>query len=202
MEKSQSITSLAKALMVFHVKVGKIRKDATNPFFGKKYPTLTSVLDTIEEPLREAGLVFSQLPSGDSGLITILIHAETGEFIQSEYTMKAEKEDPQKRGSAITYQRRYALAAVLGLGVEEDDDANGAAGKNGNAATIPANKTTAYNHKPLGSDTKPLITNGQYKKLLDRVKGGDMAAGIEAMKVFSFEDKQLQLLKSNLTQAV
>jgi hypothetical protein len=39
--------------------------------------------------------------------------------------MKAEKETPQAVGSAITYARRYALAAMVGIS-SEDDDAEGA----------------------------------------------------------------------------
>jgi hypothetical protein len=34
------------------------------------------------------------------------------------------KSDPQGQGSAITYARRYALMAVLGLVADEDDDGN------------------------------------------------------------------------------
>jgi hypothetical protein len=38
--------------------------------------------------------------------------------------MQPEKNSPQAIGSAITYMRRYAISAVLGLIVEEDDDGN------------------------------------------------------------------------------
>lgn len=144
MEKSASITNLAKALMLFHVKMESVKKDATNPFFRNRYASLSNILDSIKVPLEESGLIFSQLPVGENELTTILIHAETGEFIQSSYCMKPSPEyikekdnngnviwrsetfhtTPQGRGSAITYQRRYALAAILGLNIDEDDDAN------------------------------------------------------------------------------
>lgn len=39
------------------------------------------------------------------------------------------KNDPQAVGSAITYMRRYALGAILGLNIEDDDDGNAAANK-------------------------------------------------------------------------
>jgi hypothetical protein len=51
---------------------------------------------------------------------------ESGEFIEAEYSMRPAKDDPQGRGSAITYQRRYAIASVLSLNINEDDDANAA----------------------------------------------------------------------------
>ena len=40
--------------------------------------------------------------------------------------MKPAKNDPQGLGSAITYQRRYALGAILGLNIDIDDDGNAA----------------------------------------------------------------------------
>jgi hypothetical protein len=124
MTKSESIKEIAGALITFHLKVENIKKDSTNPFFKSKYASLSNILDAISTPLEESGLSFSQLPTGDSGLTTILMHSKSGEYLQADYTMKPSKDDPQGRGSAITYQRRYALSAILGLNIDEDDDAN------------------------------------------------------------------------------
>lgn len=124
MQKSESIKNLAQALIVFHVKVDTIKKDAKNPFFKSTYASLTNILDAINEPLIESGLAISQFPTGADGLTTILIHGESGEWISSTYEMRPVKDDPQGRGSCITYQRRYALASVLSLNIDEDDDGN------------------------------------------------------------------------------
>lgn len=124
MEKSTSIQNIGKALITFHLKVDKIKKDASNPFFKSNYASLSNILESIDSPLVESGLCFSQFPEGENNLITILIHPESGEWMQSSYNMKPVKDDPQGRGSVITYQRRYALAAILGLNIDEDDDAN------------------------------------------------------------------------------
>lgn len=130
MEKSTSITNFAKSLIVFHLKVDTIKKDANNPFFKSKYASLSNILEAINEPLIEAGLTFCQFPTGEHSLTTILIHADSGEYMQSSYDMKPVKNDPQGIGSVITYQRRYALSAILGLNIDDDDD--------GNAASKPA----------------------------------------------------------------
>src|SRR5205085_8093826 len=124
MEKSPSIVNLAKALKQFHASVGKITKDATNPFFNSKYATLSTILEAIKQPLLEAGLSFTQFPTGQNGLTTVLMHGESGEYMQCDYFMQPVKNDPQAQGSVISYMRRYALAAVLGLNLDEDDDAN------------------------------------------------------------------------------
>ena len=135
MEKSQSLKNIAAALVLFHVKVESVKKDANNPFFKSKYASLSNILDVVNDPLNESGLTFCQFPTDTNGLTTILMHAETGEYIQATYEMTPTKNDPQGRGSAITYQRRYALAAILGLNIDEDDDGNA-------ASTPPANKTS------------------------------------------------------------
>src|SRR5690349_19447899 len=126
MEKSPSIVNLAKALKQFHANMGKITKVATNPFFNSKFCTLSKILETIKQPLQDAGLSFTQFPTGQYGLTTVLMHGESGEYMQCDYFMQPLKQDPQAAGSVISYMRRYALAAVLGLNLEEDDDANSA----------------------------------------------------------------------------
>jgi len=62
------------------------------------------------------------MPDDEDGLTTILIHAKSGEFMESNYKIRPVKNDPQAVGSAITYARRYALSSVLGLNVDDDDD--------------------------------------------------------------------------------
>lgn len=123
MNKSNTLSALAKAMILFQVKVESIKKDASNPFFKSKYASLSNILDAIKEPLIESGLTVMQFPTGDYGLSTLIVH-ESGEYLRSEYSMKPVKDDPQGRGSAITYARRYALAAALCLNIDEDDDGN------------------------------------------------------------------------------
>ena len=123
MEKSESIKELANALCKFQAEVEKIKKGATNPFFKSKYATLADILDVIRQPLANNGLSFVQFPKGVHGLETMLMHT-SGEYLSESYEMKPTKDDPQGAGSVITYQRRYALGAVLGLNIDVDDDAN------------------------------------------------------------------------------
>ena len=123
MNKSESIKEIAAALFEFQQHCSKIIKKANNPFFKSKYADLPSILDEIAEPLKISGLVVSQFPDGD-GLTTIVMHPKSGEWIEATGKMIPVKLDPQSMGSAITYQRRYALCSVLGLNVDEDDDGN------------------------------------------------------------------------------
>ncbi|MDA1834832.1 ERF family protein [Bacillus cereus group sp. BY142LC] len=129
MNRSETISKLAKSLVLFNSEVNKIAKDADNPFFKNNYATLDTIIDEIRPILSKHGLSIMQIPSGDGQnvtLKTLLLH-ESGEWLESdELTMKPVKNDPQAVGSCITYARRYSLAAFLSLNTGEDDDGNGA----------------------------------------------------------------------------
>jgi len=167
MEKSASITNIAKALAVFQSKMGKISKDSTNPFFKAKYASLPNILDAIHTPLAECGLCFSQLVDGENGLTTVLIHAESGEYLQATSNMHITKSDPQALGSAITYSRRYALGALLGLNIDDDDD--------GNAATPQQTKATSQPQQQANNnnDGKAWLNENQFKVALGRILAGE-----------------------------
>ena len=125
MERSESIKELSKALVEFHKKVGKVIKDAKG--YNYRYATLSNILDVIQDPLNECGLSIIQLPQGDHELVTILAHI-SGEFISNTSRMTPKQDDPQGRGSCITYQRRYSLGAVLCINIDDDDDGAAACG--------------------------------------------------------------------------
>jgi len=129
MNKSESIKNIAGALVKFQSSVSKVAKEANNPFFKSKYASLANILDTIQKPLSECGLAISQFPDGNA-LTTIILHAESGEWMESSYVMPVAKQnDPQAMGSAMTYARRYALGSILNLNIDDDDDAEKAMGR-------------------------------------------------------------------------
>ena len=128
MMQSESIANLAKALSIVQGKLTYAKKDSKNPFFKSNYADLESVWDACRDLLASNGLSVSQFPGSyceidkSMSLTTVLLH-ESGEYISQEMTLPVSKVDPQGAGSAITYMRRYALAAVVGV-VQADDDAN------------------------------------------------------------------------------
>jgi len=129
MNKSDSIKSLAAAMSAFQGEVKNPPRSADNPFYKSKYAPLEVVVDTAKPVLHKHGLSYSQSCGGDGSNISVttLIMHTSGEWIETEpLTLKAEKATAQGAGSAITYARRYALAAALGLASDEDDDGNGA----------------------------------------------------------------------------
>jgi hypothetical protein len=142
MKQSESITQIAKALVLFHIKVDAIKKDAKNPFFKSSYASLSNILEAINEPLTESGLSLAQFPEDEHTLTSILMH-ESGEWISASYQMKPVKDDPQGRGSCITYQRRYCVSAILNLQIDDampDDDGNRASKKEEPSGSAVAEK--------------------------------------------------------------
>jgi hypothetical protein len=123
MDKSESVKNLATALCKFQADVETIKKTETNPFFKSKYASLADILNVIRQPLADNGLSFVQFTKGKYCLETMLMHS-SGEWLSESYEMEPSKKDPQGAGSVITYQRRYALGAILGLNIDEDKDGN------------------------------------------------------------------------------
>lgn len=149
MNTSESIKSIAVALVAFHKEVGKIPKDANNPFFKSRYASLSCILEVISEPLINNGLTLVQFPDGENGLTSRLCHT-SGEWMEATYSMRPSKDDPQGRGSALTYQRRYAVGAILTLNIDEDDD--------GNAGSKQPQATQQTNGQQ--EDDKPWLNEG------------------------------------------
>ena len=126
--KSDSITEVSKALVKAQQEMGKALKDSTNPAFKSKYADLTSCLDAVMPALHNNGLALTQLPSGDieNVSLTTLITHTSGEYVGSTDSIPRSansRNAAHEHGSALTYLRRYGLAAVCGLG-QEDDDGN------------------------------------------------------------------------------
>jgi len=138
---SESIANLTLALSIVQGKMSHAIKDSSNPFFKSKYADLESVWDVCRSLLSENGLAVMQFPgdinfvqlekeNGDINIatkmsLTTIISHKSGEFMSQEMSVPVTKPDAQGAGSALTYMRRYALAAVVGV-VQADDDANAA----------------------------------------------------------------------------
>lgn len=126
---STEIDKLAKALIEVQRELAPATKDASNPFTKSRYATLNSVMESCRDALLSHGIWLTQLPvpapvelgPGHIGLLTKLTHAASGQWQSSLAVIPLPKADPQGMGSAITYARRYALTAMLGMVTEDDD---------------------------------------------------------------------------------
>lgn len=123
MELSNEIKDLAIALCQAQAEMSGALKDSDNPYYKSKYADLASCMQASRPFLTKYNLSISQTVDSTSEgyfLLTYLIHS-SGQFIKSRIKLYMEKPDMQKLGSAITYARRYAYAAIIGLHQMDDD---------------------------------------------------------------------------------
>lgn len=99
--------------------------------YSFRYATLDKILDLARPVLAAEGLaLFQPISTNEKGamvLVTRLLH-RSGEWMETSIPLPTPGGDPQAFGSAVTYLRRYAVTALLGIASDEDDDANRAAG--------------------------------------------------------------------------
>ena len=149
MNSSATVKELATALAIVQGQLTFAKKDSKNPFFKSNYADLESVWDACRSLLSDNGLAVMQFPGeyidGNMALNTIITH-KSGEWMSQVMSVPVTKPDAQGAGSAITYMRRYALAAVIGV-VQADDDGNSASEK----ATIVAEKTPSITAQHITS---------------------------------------------------
>ena len=139
--QSETLGALAAALSKAQADITGALKDSSNPFFKSKYADLASCWDACRKQLAANGLsVIQTTRMADQGLVlvTTLAHS-SGEWIAGEMPVlmsvqgksgEFKEITPQAQGSGITYARRYALAAIVGL-AQVDDDAEAAQGRKG-----------------------------------------------------------------------
>lgn len=152
--RSKDINELAKALCFLQGEMQKAIKDTTNPFFKSKYADLSSIWGVCREPLAVNGLSVTQgcdVFDGKDYLVTTLMH-NSGQWVSSRFQLTPVTNKPQDWGSAVTYARRYMLAAILGV-VTDDDDGNVASGnKSPNPPEVKQPKQETRTAEQLASD--------------------------------------------------
>ena len=124
MKRSDSVNELATALAKAQGEIKGAVKDSTNPHYKSQYADLASIWEACRAALTKHGLSVVQDPcvEGDRvGITTLLLHA-SGQWIEGDPLWLTPRDiSPQSAGSAITYARRYALAAFVGVAPTDDD---------------------------------------------------------------------------------
>lgn len=209
MKTSTSIAALAGALAEAQGQLGGAKKDTANPFFKSKYADLASVVDAIKACFPACGLSYVQtVVTSDNGVgvETILMH-KSGEWVCGEpFFIPVNKADAQGFGSALTYSRRYSLAAIAGVAPEDDD---------GNAAAAAAPSKTGFSAPISGATVVREVFDKMDPEEQDFIRshfaavqalfaeGKDMHAYIEAQHLDAEEKMALwSLLPSNVRSAI
>ncbi len=159
--QSETVGALAAALAKAQGAIKPAPLDRDNPFFKSRYATLASLWESARAALSANGLAVTQTTDFDDGrivLITTLLHS-SGEWIVSVYPVEPADRKPQALGSAITYARRYAFGALVGLSSAEEDDDGNAASNGANNAPHKQEPEAKHRTPPAAANHAPATGN-------------------------------------------
>lgn len=139
--QSSEVDKIFTAVVALQSEINNPKKSKQG--HGYKYAELSQIIELSREPLATNGLAVTQYCAtvdGQSHLVTQMIHT-SGQWIRGFYPLEKAGmravNDAQQMGAAMTYARRYNLAAILGVAQEDDD-----------AASVPAQRKQNANQPP------------------------------------------------------
>lgn len=184
--QSATIGKLAEALSTFQgsIKQPKLNKSVTvktnvGGSYKFQYADLGACMSAAAPELQKNGLAVIQTIQGQV-LVTTLMH-KSGEFVNSMLPLNQgtlHSTAFQQIGSMITYLKRYAYCAILGIVADDDDDANAACG---NSVQYNQNGQAAQAQQRTG------FTGAQLKKALEIMATKQKADELRAFWTQSFE---------------
>ena len=167
-DQSPDIKLLNQALSKAQGQLAGALKDSKNPFYKSEYADLKSVWSVAREPLADNGLAVTQTPCKEgTHLITQILH-DSGQWIKGYWPILTAKKDSQGFMASVTYARRGALSAMLGI-YQTDDDGNESSGND----NPPSPKKSEQTKSKLGSVKTPQAKSSpksESDKVVERVR--------------------------------
>lgn len=149
MKTSDAIAEIAAALAKAQGEIQNPTKTKQNPHFRSSYADLAGGLDVIRPALSKHGIAFVQPTSMEGELVVVhtrLMHT-SGQWIEGTYPVtKLGKH--QDMMSALTYSKRAALFAIVGVAGEDDDDDGNSAGTIDKASTPRKSSASVKRENP------------------------------------------------------
>jgi hypothetical protein len=214
-ETSAEISEIATALAKAQSQIEGASKDKTNPHYKSKYADLASTWHACRDALTANGIGVVQLTryaeKDEVIVVTRLVHS-SGQWMRGELNLPVSRADAQGFGSALTYARRYALAAAVGVSPEDDDGQAAAAAKpDYSVRLVERSKEKPITAMQEAHDTLSSMAPDQQVWLKEQAmeiigiaeKGGDCHAHIDAQKYDTEEKLALwSLLPSNVRSTI
>ena len=192
LKNKNNMKNLFKKIADFQQEVPVIHKGTQG--YGYSYADLPTIFEKINPLLKKHGLGFTQLLSGLS-IKTIIFDVESGENIESiadipQGVQLAKMNDFQVLGSAITYIRRYALSAALGLVTDVDNDAAG--------EQVRTEKKETPVKKEYTEDNRPWLSEKALTQVLDRIATGDTEVAEKTFAAFKMKKEYKEQINSQI----
>lgn len=159
MKTSETIQDLSKAMSLMQSQIKPAVKDSMNSHFKSRYSDISSVWNAIRDPMTSNGLTVWQDVTTEEKHVSVttrVVHA-SGQWVEfGPLSVPMSKTDAHGVGSAISYAKRYALCAALGVvSGDEDDDGN---------ASMPEKLVQKKEVTPINNQN---ITSDQIVELTD-----------------------------------
>lgn len=196
-KKTVDVKDVYQALFGFQSEALTLPRNGKGNVNGKAYSyvTLDDLVSGIRPLLDKYGLVFTQAVTSDK-LITTIVHAKSGTKLPESDIDLGNPSNMQDYGSRITYARRYALTAILGINAETDVDASGSVATpiakeaSVGASAVPGTATPAdekpfpdnLSEKPAPATAEPVPMNATMSEPFKRAKAAiDTCYSLEAL---------------------
>lgn len=167
MLQSENISELLATLVEVQSELPTMPK--SSQAYGYKYTDLDTITQTIKPILSKHGIGYIQSVGGltaNALTLTTRIFNKKGEYIEDTAALptitSTKNNAAQTLGMSITYMRRYALCAMLGITSDEDVDANinGIVQTQGSKQTPSKQETSSkqpakFAFEPKGGETTP-----------------------------------------------
>jgi len=191
MRTSEQCNEIFKAMAIAQGEMNPAIKDSTNPHFKSSYADLHSVWNSIRTPLSKNGIsVFQDVVTTQLGVsVTTILGHSSGQFMEfGPLEIPLTKRDAHGVGSGISYAKRYALCAILGVSsADEDDDGNSSVGFTAETPKIsPKSPTISKEQVKVLKDLFRKCPS-DYEEYIDKYLRDQNIEGLEKMPVSMFD---------------
>jgi hypothetical protein len=167
----------ARALADFQTGLPSIHKgrvakvQSARGSYSYRYADIGDIMRAIAPQLRTCGLAvtFDTRAEGEALIVGCIVHHVAGHSIRAEFPVPVDRaarmNAAQQIGSALTYGRRYALCAALGIvTADEDDDGQAAVSQ-----PAPAPQRAPTGSAPPAQSNGAPINEAQHRRLEARI---------------------------------
>jgi hypothetical protein len=176
-----------EAFAKFQSNCPTIEKDSSGHNY--KYASLPQIVERVKPFLDKAGLIMFQEVEGEQELkVKTSLYAVKGGGITSTFSVplamgQGKMSAIQSIGSNITYMRRYALSAILGIVTDEDKDGS---------------DTNKFKTSDEIKASRPTLSQANLLFACKRVKNGEISLYDTLLEKYKLTDEQKAELKGCL----
>lgn len=191
MKTSESIDQLCTALAALQQDMKPVKRDKVvkTGKYEFRYAPLDSIMELLKPLFKDHGFALVQAVD-ESALVTRLVHT-SGQWIESATFLNRDHANMQGFGGEVTYKRRYALSALLGIVSDDDNDA-------------PRHSATKGILESLSPRRQTLVTDVSEIVKEKFAEGNEWGAYEECLGITDVEEKTAlwSLLPSNIRSAI